>query len=494
VAVDLFGDGSPWILVAASDKIAGVLWQDIGGGTIAPIFGGGVFARSSDGSAFRDEIAFAAGAFGGSDATANALAATTRSGDLYVWNGAGQRVQRWPGLPRVTSAPSFLGSDLLVGCEDGRVHRLSMTGGFVAIGPSLGAPVVGAPRSVSVGGDSVLVWTAANGSMAVWESGTVRVTPLATTTAWQPRVTIAYGGAGGCDILVADRSGTVWRLDRTGTPVPGWPVSAGDSIHGSPVSYDIDLDGEPEVVVMTEDGVVHAFNDNASRVRLWPQQGDVEAGDGGVTTSSPLVADIRLGGTRSLITAMGSGNVVARPPGEAPLDGWPLSVSASVHSTPTFADVTGDGVPEAIVVARDGVMYVYDTRAFAADTRGETYIMEGHDPARTGAMAVVTSPPNPSPSAPLLSSVYMAPSPARLSETRSITIGYTLPAGASDVRIEVFDVTGKRVADVDAPATGRDNRFVWSLEDVAPGMYLCKMTVRSGTRSEEHVAPMAVQP
>ncbi len=62
----------------------------------------------------------------------------------------------------------------------------------------------------------------------------------------------------------------VHAYDRHGNELPGWPVSVGGHVTGSPAIADIDGDGRPEVVVGSWDGTVSAWRPNGTLVPGWP--------------------------------------------------------------------------------------------------------------------------------------------------------------------------------------------------------------------------------
>lgn len=70
-------------------------------------------------------------------------------------------------------------------------------------------------------------------------------------------------------------------------------------------------------------------------------------------------------------------------------------------------------------------------------------------------------------------------------EPGSLTISFTL-ASASDVKIQVTDMTGRHVATVaDEYREDLDNEFIWDDSDLSPGMYL--LTLQTGDSSDTKV-------
>jgi M6 family metalloprotease-like protein len=524
LVVDRYGDGRNWILVPTGSSIQAVSSD---GGTTEGL----PFGQSDDGSPFRDEIAFGRAALPRNETAedTNVVVATTQSGALYVWDAFGRRVNPWVApLPAFTSAPSFMGTSILVGAQNGRVYRLGLDGGVETIGPSLGAPVVSTPRSVLVppgagGGvlpETLVVAAASSGTVlsAFRPAGTSSppagdyVAQVGAGPDWRPQISLARltppGATYTPEIVIADASGRVYALDVQAQLLPGWPVNLGDSSHAAPAVADLDGDGFPEVILPSRTGVVGAWNANGSPVRLWPSQADVPEGDGGETVASPLVGDLDQSGRQSVLLALGSGNLVPRTGDGRTLAGWPLSLNYEVASTPTLADVNGDGTVDVVVLGRalllleDGfylvsVLYVFSPGTISCtgqDCEGKLWWpMLGVDPARTGAR--VTWPGGmPAEGAPVVTRMYVSPNPLSLASGRAVHIGYTLPAGATRVEAEVFDITGRRVARLTGTADASDNAIVWQTNGAGPGPYLCRLRVVTAAKTEEHIERLMVRP
>ena len=84
----------------------------------------------------------------------------------------------------------------------------------------------------------------------------------------------------------------VWafHLDD-GSDVAGWPVSAGGTVWSSPSIGDVDADGQPEVVVGSDDKRVYAWNgDGSLQWSTKPQFAHL--GDGDLVRGSPVIADL----------------------------------------------------------------------------------------------------------------------------------------------------------------------------------------------------------
>jgi hypothetical protein len=172
-----------------------------------------------------------------------------------------------------------------------------------------------------------------------------------------------------------------------------------------------------------------------------------------------------------------------------PLEGWPLACAGAVNSSPTLADIDGDGDIEILAGDEAGWMYVWDLAAEpgSAQLPWPTW---GHDFRHTGGFpsCELPSPPQAGELMPT-ASVYNYPNPT---EGQSTTIRYRLGQEA-EVDIRIYDLSGDLVAEL--PGTGfahTENEVVWDLSDVASGVYLCRVEARGGGHQETVFCKIAV--
>ena len=58
----------------------------------------------------------------------------------------------------------------------------------------------------------------------------------------------------------------------------------------------------------------------------------------------------------------------------------------------------------------------------------------------------------------------------------------------------MFDLNGQRVANLIAPHAKGENAATWTPTDLAPGAYLCKVTVTGGAAPRTYMQHWAVAP
>ena len=115
--------------------------------------------------------------------------------------------------------------------------------------------------------------------------------------------------------------GSLYVIDRFGRRLPGFPKYIHEIISSSPVSYDLDKDGSPEIISSTGAFYYDNSPDKPSdgfRVHIWTATGGEFAGwEGGQPTDGPMEA------------------------------------------SPSIGDITGDDDPEIVAMSRYGSLYAW---------------------------------------------------------------------------------------------------------------------------------------
>ena len=194
------------------------------------------------------------------------------------------------------------------------------------------------------------------------------------------------------EIVVGTSDGTLLALESDGTPLnPAWPVELPrrqppylvdrNDVDSSPALGDLDGDGVPEIVALSDDGVVYAYHADGTPVAGFPFAAPRETFHHPVLTSSnsasPILADVEGDGRIDVVAALSNGRVYALSGDGTMLNGFPLRFPPTapadtpaeegdeILSTPAVGDVDGDGLLELAVAfysgqADESRLYVYD--------------------------------------------------------------------------------------------------------------------------------------
>lgn len=163
--------------------------------------------------------------------------------------------------------------------------------------------------------------------------------------AWRPAEITAAGGAR--MLAYGDNRGRVHLVDLSGTEARGWPVNTGSSIITGISGVDLDDDGVQEVALGTSDGLVWLLDSGGSPVQGWPL--DLES----QLLWQPTQISLGGGGGRGLVCALNNSmlTVVGRDGGVLP--GWPVTLQFPAGTAPVSADVNGDGQADLVFATQN---------------------------------------------------------------------------------------------------------------------------------------------
>jgi hypothetical protein len=242
--------------------------------------------------------------------------------------------------------------------------------------------------------------------------------------------------------------GKAYLINHDGTIPAGWPVNAKiETIFftPSPALGDFNNDGKLECVVYTwVAGVakINIFNYTGTNYPGWPKTTGTTFTD----TSSPTVADVNGDGSLDVILGDESRYIYAYSSTGALIPGFPVQAEDAVRSTPFLTDVDLDGDIDMIVHSWDQNIYAFDLSGAYNRDRAPwpTYQANSHRNGTYG-FVVTTAIGDPEPPRIDLARAQLFQNhPNPFNPTTRIE--FVVPEGrAQRVTLTVYDVTGARV-------------------------------------------------
>ena len=196
--------------------------------------------------------------------------------------------------------------------------------------------------------------------------------PIPRTVDWRGRwgstLAVDLDRDGRSELLASVPSGSLFLIDRGGTPVPGWPCSVHDLPWpaypvGQPGVGDLDGDGRDEVVACINAGsqprrvFLVAWRRDGTRVSGWPVEIPTLDARAGCSPGGTLVADLDADGRSEVAQAISPSEVWLYDGEGRALPGWPFrpplreyGIAPAINARLATADFDGDGRREIIAV------------------------------------------------------------------------------------------------------------------------------------------------
>jgi len=298
------------------------------------------------------------------------ISAYDLAGGLLWYSGVAPCIYSSPAVADVTGDGK---AEVLIGSRNGILYNFYGNGSLYW-SKSFGSGYVSTPATGDMDGDGILdivIASSANGKIRVIKGDGNEL--MAFQTDGLGTSSPALGDVdndGDPEIVAVSINGKLYAWNRDGTLLDGFPVQAGGTFISSPALADLDEDGMLDIVLTSEAGYVHVYRWNGELLPGFPL---VEQG---AITSSPALADLDGDGKLEIISGTyihtfneitgettNTGKVYAWDINGTLLDGFPEDTGGFVRSSPAVADLDGNGKNEIVIGSNDGNLYIWETGA-----------------------------------------------------------------------------------------------------------------------------------
>ena len=259
-----------------------------------------------------------------------------------------------------------------------------------------------------------------------------------------------------------------------------------DSTIGAPALGDLNSDGYPEIVATCKN-IIYAFSYNGSLLSNYPLNlSKYNLFD--PIVAEPILGDVDNDGDPDIIVGLQSGAVYAFNYHGDIVSGFPLPSSFDISNACALGDMNGDGKIDLAIIEGSGFVRAWNTGSDRT-TANFPWPMAGGNLSGNHYLSpefakpiIITDTQLPA------SSVYNYPNPA----SNSTVIRYYLNQ-ASDVSIDIYDFMGESVHSVKVTGQGHaDNEYVWNCQDIASGIYFCRVEADSGSEKTWRIFKIAI--
>lgn len=291
---------------------------------------------------------------------------------------------------------------------------------------------------------------------------------------------------GALNIVAVSEDGQIFAFDPQGQTLDDYPKSTGLNPSSQVVLGDVDGDKFLEMVFVAEKKL-YAFNHTGSLTSQFPilLSDDISPKQ---IFSSPILVDFDQDGRSEIVVGTLENRLVAFHANGQLVNDFPLSTGGAINSTPALADVDADGDIEIAAAADDGFLYVWD---LVEELLPENVAWGSlfHDIQHTNANLNSESPAQPSGQLMPAKFVYNYPNPTEGTQT---TIRYRLNFPAQ-IQIKIYDLAGELIDEFSGPGHAQaDNEVEWPLSGVESGVYLARVEAKGNGLTDVAFVKIAV--
>jgi len=257
--------------------------------------------------------------------------------------------------------------DIVIGSYDGKVYAIRGDTGqllwdYYAIGEIYSSPAIGFVDSDNfldvvfgtAGGNSSRI-VALKGSTGelIWSFNITTNFNITTKIHSSPAID-DIDADGDRDVVIGADNGIIYAINGfDGTLL--WNYTTGSAIYSSPAIDDIDGDGRPEIIIGSDDGELYVLNGEDGSF-LWSYD------TGNSIRSSPVLADVDNDYNLDIIFGSDSGYVYALD-GKSGNEKWTFYIGDPVKSSPAIGDVDRDLDLDIVVCSYAGGVYIIEGRS-----------------------------------------------------------------------------------------------------------------------------------
>ena len=163
-------------------------------------------------------------------------------------------------------------------------------------------------------------------------------------------------GDGQKEIIVGDEDGVLHGFQSSGDSFQGFPFYASDKIRSSPAVGDINDDGLNEIAFGTYDGKLYILGNTGDLELMFAASGNI--------IGSPSLADLDNDNDLEIVfvTSVGNdnGDIYAIHHDGSVMDNFPISLNGKMLVGPALGDIENDNIMDIIVCAWDEKIYAFD--------------------------------------------------------------------------------------------------------------------------------------
>lgn len=176
-------------------------------------------------------------------------------------------------------------------------------------------------------------------------------------------VDLGEDAGGDLEVICGAKDFQVFSWDASGTPLPGWPLTAGHEVWSSAAAADLEGDGRLEVFFGTENGRLYGVRSDGTGIvggnPVFASLPPLLA-----LRSSPSIGDLDLDGRLEILIGSNNGRLFvlrddATKYGPDSLR-WVNPASGAIFSVPTLANVDADPNPEIFFGTLNGRVFAFN--------------------------------------------------------------------------------------------------------------------------------------